>query len=498
MSTQAEFLYRGKSFIFRGKVPEDLISYFGAKEVEVPLDAPDRQTAEQMFALEQQEMERKFADARRRREVSRIGDAFAQDFQRAAEQVFHQEIERYRASAAHNHSWRPERVKAKLDKEMGKWTDGLHHDRWSKEANKAVKELLADQGIVMPPQSGAFPEARRSIVRAIASANRVAALEAEGETVEAFNGTMGIPSVPSIVSDFFQPAVLPDYANLTVAQLIELFLAEKRPLWSSPLTELNYLGIVRVLKEVLGQDHKVRTITRVDCLKIREFIRSVPTNVRLRYPGLSLREASRKCREDDGERLSPKTQRGYLIALSQIFNWAVDQWFMEKNPASGLAEKNLKIKRTFMQSPFTIDQLQAVFASPLFTGCANDGRGFNRPGPHIIRRARFWVPLIALWTGMRLTEICQLETEDIQAKSDVDCIVVSSLSKQGRNRTRKSIKTEAGERLIPIHPELKRLGFLDYVKKMRDHGEAALLAMSLSLLKFVGQASLVDDAMLPS
>ena len=155
-------------------------------------------------------------------------------------------------------------------------------------------------------------------------------MEAEGQIVEAFDGTVGIPSVPSIVSDFFQPAALPDFANLTVAQLIELFLAEKRPLWSSPLTELNYLGIIRVLKEVLGQDRKVKTITRVDCLKIREFIRSLPTNVRLRYPGLSLEEASRKCREDCGERLSPKTQRGYLIALSQIFNWAVDQWFIER------------------------------------------------------------------------------------------------------------------------------------------------------------------------
>ena len=188
MSTQAEFLYRGNTFIFRGKVPEDLVSDFGAKEVEVPLDAPDRRTAEQMFALELQEMERKFAEVRRKREVRRIGDAFAQDFQRAGEQIFHQEIEPHRASAAHNHSWGPERVKAELDKEMGKWTDGLHHDRWSREANKAVKELLADQGIVIPPQSGAFPEARRSIVRAIASANGVAALEAEGQIVEAFDG----------------------------------------------------------------------------------------------------------------------------------------------------------------------------------------------------------------------------------------------------------------------------------------------------------------------
>jgi hypothetical protein len=77
------------------------------------------------------------------------------------------------------------------------------------------------------------------------------------------------------------------------------------------------------------------------------------------------------------------------------FQLALDQWFMEKS---------LKIKQAFMQSPFTIDQLQAVFASPLYTGFSNDGRGFNQLGPHITRCARFWVFLFALWTGMRLAE----------------------------------------------------------------------------------------------
>ena len=33
------------------------------------------------------------------------------------------------------------------------------------------------------------------------------------------------------------------------------------------------------------------------------------------------------------------------------------------------------------------------------------------------------------------------------------------------------MKTEASDRIIPIHPELKQLGFLDYVKYQQEHGE---------------------------
>jgi len=35
-----------------------------------------------------------------------------------------------------------------------------------------------------------------------------------------------------------------------------------------------------------------------------------------------------------------------------------------------------------------------------------------------------------------------------------------------------SVKTEAGIRRVPIHSELIRLGFLDYVRKTKESGHA--------------------------
>ena len=54
---------------------------------------------------------------------------------------------------------------------------------------------------------------------------------------------------------------------------------------------------------------------------------------------------------------------------------------------------------------FTVDQLQVLFDSPVFTAGARaiGGRGDRA----------FWAPLIALYTGARLNEIVSLRTNGI-------------------------------------------------------------------------------------
>jgi integrase len=69
---------------------------------------------------------------------------------------------------------------------------------------------------------------------------------------------------------------------------------------------------------------------------------------------------------------------------------------------------------------------------------------------------------------MRLNEACQLAVDDVATKDGVDVILVRA------DGDGKRVKSEAGERLIPVHPELKRLGFLGHVEDMRAAGEARL------------------------
>ena len=72
-----------------------------------------------------------------------------------------------------------------------------------------------------------------------------------------------------------------------------------------------------------------------------------------------------------------------------------------------------------------------------------------------------WAPLIALFSGMRLGEICQLRTGDLQ--HDAGEIWYFSVTEEGEGQ---QVKTDAGIRRVPVHSMLVRCGLLDYAKAL--------------------------------
>jgi len=61
---------------------------------------------------------------------------------------------------------------------------------------------------------------------------------------------------------------------------------------------------------------------------------------------------------------------------------------------------------------------------------------------------------------MRLEEICQLRLEDVYKEGTVDIIRVT-LSKETK------LKTVTSQRIVPIHENLKRVGFFEYCNYMK-------------------------------
>jgi integrase len=85
------------------------------------------------------------------------------------------------------------------------------------------------------------------------------------------------------------------------------------------------------------------------------------------------------------------------------------------------------------------------------------------PARHSPETALPWVALVALYTGMRLEEICQLTTADVrEEKANGATVWVIDVHNGGDNK----LKNESAARLIPVHSELVRLGFLDYVRAL--------------------------------
>lgn len=86
--------------------------------------------------------------------------------------------------------------------------------------------------------------------------------------------------------------------------------------------------------------------------------------------------------------------------------------------------------------------------------------------------ALYWVPLFQLLMGARPGELVQAQVGDVVTE---DGTTLLSITDEGEEHDEdeeiplhaKRVKTEAARRKVPIHPELLRLGFLDYLRDRR-------------------------------
>lgn len=120
--------------------------------------------------------------------------------------------------------------------------------------------------------------------------------------------------------------------------------------------------------------------------------------------------------------------------------------------------------------PYTDKELKLIFERPTYP----DGSiGW-----------KFWTPLLALYTGARANEIAQLLVTDfVTTSGGINCIVILDLEDDiddddplpaPDEKPKKSVKTAASRRWVPIHPKLVELGFLNYVEHIKGKGEARL------------------------
>ncbi|WP_146037277.1 hypothetical protein [Novosphingobium guangzhouense] len=73
---------------------------------------------------------------------------------------------------------------------------------------------------------------------------------------------------------------------------------------------------------------------------------------------------------------------------------------------------------------------------------------------------------------MRLNEICQLDVSDVRILEGIACFVVTEES--GIGTRDKSLKTKTSARIVPVHPVLHEIGFMNFAEKRKCSGEAKL------------------------
>ncbi|MCY4744131.1 hypothetical protein NYO99_04030 [Pelomonas sp. UHG3] len=115
------------------------------------------------------------------------------------------------------------------------------------------------------------------------------------------------------------------------------------------------------------------------------------------------------------------------------------------------------------QRNFKADELRRMFEGAEFAALAAD--------PTV--EHQYWLPLALLYTGARARELCQVNPQtDFGEFEGVSFLTIDKATPADEGVV-KSVKTHEA-RQVPIHPELVRLGFLDYLKRIKAGGARRL------------------------
>jgi integrase len=186
------------------------------------------------------------------------------------------------------------------------------------------------------------------------------------------------------------------------------------------------------------------------------------------FKGMDLREIVAANEKLKKPVISDRSVNRYLSSLSALCKWLVNNGYLDSNPVSGMS---LAKEHNITTLPFTADQLDTLFKSPLFTGCqsADVWSLMSKSGNVFIRDHRYWVPLIMLYSGARPSEIGQLMLADVR-EEEGRWIMHITTEGDGEKRT----KTKGSMRVVPLHPMLIKLGLIDYHAAQIAAGETQL------------------------
>ncbi|MCB2215677.1 MAG: site-specific integrase [Desulfobulbaceae bacterium] len=208
-----------------------------------------------------------------------------------------------------------------------------------------------------------------------------------------------------------------------------------------PKTLRGYASHLETILEIIG-DVPINQINRETAREAIDTLERVPPNRnKMReYKDLTLAQVVALKPE---KVFSVTTVRLHVERAIALFDFAILERVTKYNPFKDLAPRNNR-RPDQERDVFTREDLAALFDPEHF-----------KLNP--VRPSRYWVPLIALWSGMRMEEICQLEYDDVKKIDNVWCFDIN-------DNGEKKLKNKTAHRLVPVHSALIRKGFLQFVE----------------------------------
>ncbi len=240
---------------------------------------------------------------------------------------------------------------------------------------------------------------------------------------------------------------------MRLSEVIEKYCMESRVHWR-PKTEFENRFLLDLITDALG-DKQIGSLTLEDMRAYKEAVLSLPKNRSKmpKYRGKSVADLIAMNIPQE-ERLSGRNALKYLSRGKTFFTWARLNGFMTTEIGSVLTYK-LPVGQIKTRVPFNHKELRYLIKSEEYL------KGLHK-NPH-----HFWLPLLGMFTGARLNELCQLHCKDIVRRSNIWVILI-------RDGDDKRVKNRTSIRDVPIHSKLIELGFLNFVTEQKSREEERL------------------------
>ncbi len=300
-------------------------------------------------------------------------------------------------------------------------------------------------------------EAHRAEILKLLHIGTAAVLKAVEGRYDALNrfDLLGQPETPK-ASPEAAPGLLgpiqEDKPGEALSDVVDLYIREQVRVgaWVGG-THAKREAMLAVLTELLGATTPMYAITKKDAQEVKSVLFDLPAN-KNKHPAvrdLSLREAAKL---KGLPTLSARTLNDYLGTFHTFTAWAAKNGFAKEVLFEGM---NVNAGR----GASVPDQVRTAFSPEAIAAMV---RELTRPDSKVVRKAgNKWASLIGIFTGARLSEICSLLVADVQQHDGIWCFSINDIDPDGR----KSLKTAAARRLIPVHSALIKLGFLEYFKE---------------------------------
>jgi integrase len=327
--------------------------------------------------------------------------------------------------------------------------DAAEVEAWSTMSADA-RWLCEDKGWLLDPASPSFDYLCQTLMRARIQAyrNELRRLEGSFSPDPAHDPLFGLQA--------------PKRANVaaTLGDLRARFEEEREGRWSAS-TRKNYSIIFRVLEEVCGIDTPLEAIDRDFCRNVRKQLIGLPAHYQ-KSPstrGRSIADAIEIAKNEKMPTISAATINNHLNKLGAILRYGRDQGWITGNPMADLEIPD-PVDPSDKRDPFTVEQLNLIFARPPWS---------EGPEAEPDRPSRFWAPLISLFSGARLTEVCGQRVDEMIVEDGVHLF-------HFRHRPEERHIKGGKSRKVPVHPQLIALGFWDFVEQARASGRDHLFS----------------------